>query len=127
MKSITITVGGEEFDARLNEELAPNTVAVIAQALPIKGTTQTWGDEIYFSIPVTTELENGVETVEVGDLAYWPQGSAFCIFYGQTPMSPNTEEIVPASAVTPLGTLDEPEKLKNHTSGESITVEKREG
>ncbi len=127
MKSITITVGVEEFDAQLDEDLAPNTVAVIARGLPMKGTTQTWGDEIYFSIPVNAELENGVETVSVGDLAYWPQGSAFCIFYGQTPMSPNEDEIVPASAVTPLGTIGEPEKLKKHTGGESITIATREG
>jgi hypothetical protein len=127
MKSLTITVGGKEFDAQLDEGLAPNTVAVIARGLPMEGTTRTWGDEIYFSIPVNAELENGVETVSVGDLAYWPQGSAFCIFYGQTPMSPNEDEIVPASAVTPLGTIEEPEKLKEHASGEPITIEKSEG
>lgn len=123
MKSIAITVGNEEFDAELDEERAPNTVAVIAQALPVEGRAQTWGDEIYFTISVSAELENGVETVSVGDIAYWPQGNAFCIFYGKTPMSQDEEEIVPASAVTPLGRIQNPDRLKQHTSGETVTVE----
>ena len=53
---------------------------------------------------VSTGPEDGVETVELGDLAYWPPGKAFCIFYGKTPASQG-DEIRPASAVNPIGTV----------------------
>ena len=61
------------------------------------------GDEIYFTIPVDAELdETAREEVEMGDLGYWPSGKAFCIFFGQTPMS-EPGRIVPASAVNIIG------------------------
>jgi len=123
MAKITITVGDETFDATLDQGSAPETVRAILDALPIEGRANTWGDEIYFEIPVETPLENGVETVSKGDLGYWPQGNAFCIFYGRTPMSKNEEEIVPASAVNPIGTIEDPETLKGHSDGEPVRIE----
>ena len=122
---ITITVGGDEFEATLEEEAAPATVEAIRQALPIEGTAKTWGEEIYFTIPVDVGRENGQETVEVGDLGYWPAGNAFCIFYGKTPMSPNESEIVPASAVNPIGRIEAPERLKGHETGETVRLERK--
>lgn len=122
MAKIKIQVGDEEFAATLDEQSAPETVRKILDALPIETTASTWGEEIYFSIPVDAALENGVETVRVGDLGYWPDGSAFCIFFGKTPVTASLDEIKPASAVTPIGRIENAEKLKKHSAGETVRI-----
>jgi len=97
---IRINIGKLSMDAELNDT---PTAKKIAAVLPFKGGFDTWGDEIYFAIPVTAKLdENAKEVVEVGDLGYWPTGKAFCIFFGQTPMS-KPGKIIPASAVNLIG------------------------
>ncbi len=97
---IRITVGDLSMDAELNDS---PTAKKVAEALPITTSFSTWGEEIYFPIPVDAELdETAREVVELGDLGYWPTGSAFCIFFGQTPMS-EPGRIVPASAVNIIG------------------------
>ena len=98
-KKITIEAGGVRAEADLNET---ETARLIWDALPVEATANTWGDEVYFDVPVRTGLENAVEVVGVGDLGYWPQGPAFCIFFGPTPMS-RGDEIRPASAVNIVG------------------------
>ena len=98
------------------------TAEAIWQALPFSSKVNTWGDEIYFSIPVKIGLESGQETVEFGHLGYWPPGSAFCIFFGQTPMS-NKDEIRAASAVDIFGkVVDDVRVFKNVKDGEEIVV-----
>ena len=126
MTNILIRVGEEQFRARFDDEMAPRTVGAIRDALPIEGTTQTWGDEIYFEIPVRAEPENSHEVVSKGDMAYWPDGNCFCIFYGRTPQSTADEEIVPASAVNVIGTIEKPDELKKHRGGEPISIEMAE-
>ena len=101
-KSIRITAGAVQLEARLNET---QTAEAVSEALPITASANTWGDEIYFGISVTEELEQGQEVVELGDLGYWPPGQAFCIFFGLTPAS-RGEEIRPASAVTVIGKVE---------------------
>ena len=97
---IKIKVGNISEEAELNDT---PTAKKIAEALPIKTPFNTWGDEIYFTIPVDADLdETAQEVVEVGDLGYWPTGKAFCIFFGQTPMS-QEGKILPASAVNIVG------------------------
>ena len=97
---IRITVGDVALEAELNDTA---TAAKIGAALPIRTSFNTWGDEIYFSIPVDAELDDSAqEVVEVGDLGYWPPGSAFCIFFGLTPVS-EPGRIMPASAVNVIG------------------------
>ena len=97
---IRINVGDLSMEAELNDT---PTARKVAESLPIRTSFNTWGDEIYFAIPVEADLdESAQEVVEVGDLGYWPSGKAFCIFFGQTPMS-NPEEIRPASAVNIIG------------------------
>jgi len=97
---IKITVGSLSMEAELSETL---TAKKVADALPIRSAFNTWGDEFYFTIPVEAELdESAREEVEVGDLGYWPTGKAFCIFFGQTPMS-KPGKIIPASAVNIIG------------------------
>ena len=120
-KRIRIKAGRIEMSAELNES---KTASLIWDALPIKAKVNTWGDEIYFSIPVKAELDNPKEVVEKGDLGYWPPESAFCIFFGPTPISEG-EEIRPASGVNLVGRLlGDPQELKKVSSGERITVEK---
>lgn len=98
---IRITAGEIEAEAELNNT---RTAQEIWQALPIKGRVNLWGDEIYFSIPLSLQLEAGQELVNTGDLGYWPDGNAFCIFFGATPVSQG-DEIRPASAVTVFGKI----------------------
>jgi hypothetical protein len=119
---IVIQVGDEEFAARLSEERSPETVRRILEALPIQATASTWGDEVYFAIPVDMAEENAVAQVRVGDLGYWPAGSCFCIFYGRTPMSRSDEAIVPASPVNLIGTVEAAERLKAHRAGEEVAI-----
>lgn len=88
-------------DAELNDI---RTASAVWDALPIQANGSTWGDEVYFRIPVEAELENGQEVVELGDLGYWPPGQAFCLFFGPTPASQG-DEIRPASEVTVIGKI----------------------
>lgn len=97
---IKITVAALSVEAELNDS---NTAKKIADILPINTSFNTWGEEIYFSIPLVAELdETARDVVELGDLGYWPTGNAFCIFFGPTPMS-EPGRIVPASAVNIIG------------------------
>ena len=100
---IRIIVGQEVFSADLLEN---ETAKAIYQALPFDLPYNTWGNEIYFEIPVHLELENGQEIMEIGDLAYWPPGHAFCIFYGKTPVSTDDRPRA-ASDVTRFGKITE--------------------
>jgi len=108
--------------------LLDNNVAdAIWEALPITEKGSTWGDEIYFSIPVHAEMENAREVVDVGDLGYWPPGSAFCIFFGPTPAS-RGEEIRPASTVEVFGRLiGNPQDFRSVPNGTPVTVKRSEG
>jgi len=97
---IKITIGKLSMEAELNDS---PTAKKVAGALPVRTSFNTWGDEIYFAIPVTAGLEESAqEVVEIGDLGYWPQGKAFCIFFGRTPAS-SPGKIMPASAVNVIG------------------------
>jgi hypothetical protein len=98
--NIRIIIGELNIEAELNDS---PTARKIAEALPIETSFNTWGDEIYFAIPVDAPLEDTArEEVGMGDLGYWPTGKAFCIFFGETPASP-PGKIVPASAVNVIG------------------------
>jgi len=118
---IRITAGSVTQTATLNESAC---AARIYEALPLEARASTWGDEIYFGIPVKCGPENPKETVELGDLGYWLQGSCFCIFFGPTPMS-RGDEIRPASEVEVFGKLDgDPEQFKTVRSGEKVVIER---
>ena len=118
--NIVLTAGSIRLDAKLNDTF---TAQAIRNILPLTAAANTWGDEIYFSIPMTLELENGQEVVEMGDLGYWPPGRAFCIFFGQTPASQGNE-IRPASAVTVIGKVQGScTALKQVNSGENVSIE----
>ena len=119
-KTITITVSGITVEAELNDS---STAAGILEILPVEGRANVWGEEIYFDIPLNMELEPGARAnVAVGDLAYWPAGPAFCIFFGPTPVS--TDEKPRAySPVNVFGrVIGDAGQLKAVADGSKITV-----
>ena len=84
-----IVEGLGEAEGELIRHLAPRTVDAIANRLPIEGRAALWKEEVYFEIPVKMGEEKAKATVETGTIAYWPMGSAICIFYGSSqPYSP---------------------------------------
>jgi len=100
MHEIRITTDKIEMLATLNES---PTAERIWDALPIESTVNTWGQEIYFAIPLQCDLgAEARDRMEVGEVAYWPTGSAFCIFFGKTPASKGDEPRA-ASPVNPVG------------------------
>ena len=122
-KQITIKVEDIKVDAELNDS---KTAQKIWESLPIEGSVDTWGDEVYFSIPVKMEVEDAKAVVSEGDLGYWPPGKAFCIFFGPTPAS-RGDEIRPASPVNVFGRIiGNPKVFKKAKSGVKIIVEKGE-
>ena len=121
-KKIKITAGNVVAPAVLNDS---PTAQKIWEALPLEAKGDTWGDEIYFGIPVNAPLEkNAQEVVEVGDLGFWPPGHAFCIFFGPTPVS-RGNEVRPASAVNVVGRIEGDAKVfKKVSSGGKVKIEK---
>ncbi len=99
------------------------TARAVYEALPLDASAMTWGDEIYFEVPVAKELDDTArEVVEMGDLGYWPTGRAFCIFFGPTPMS-GPGEIRPASAVNMIGRVRGPaDRFKGVAAGSLIRL-----
>jgi hypothetical protein len=119
-KRIKINARKVEAIAELNDT---RTAQAIWEALPLKGFANLWGDEIYFSIPLILTLECGKEFVNIGDLGYWPQGNAFCIFFGPTPIS-KEGKIQPASAVNVFGkVIGDATIFKQIASGTKVVIE----
>jgi hypothetical protein len=121
---IKIQVGSLSMEGELNDT---PTAMKVAESLPFDRPFNTWGDEIYFPIPVEAELDDtATEVVDMGDLGYWPSGNAFCIFFGPTPMS-RGDEIVPASAVNIIGKVTgDPTLFKSVMDEARIHVESLE-
>jgi hypothetical protein len=122
MRTITITVGGVQATAELNETA---TAAAIWAALPLEAPANTWGDEIYFGIPVSCEPEEDARAdVAVGELGYWPPGNAFCIFFGRTPASSGSTPRA-ASPVNVFGRVtDDATRFRGTRSGERVRIER---
>lgn len=121
MKRIQIKAGDVTVSAELNDSA---TSMAIWEALPMRSRVNTWGDEIYFTIPVAVDEENPKEVVELGDVAYWPPGKALCIFFGPTPVSRGSE-IRPASAVNVVGRVfGDPAVLKRVPAGATVEIER---
>jgi len=121
LKIITASAG--TLTAEITSE-NPLTAEAIYNKLPIEGKANLWGDEIYFTIPVTMEAESAKPLVEVGDIAYWPPGKAICFFFGPTPASWD-KEIRPARPVNVFAHIENNARLlKLVHNGEKIRVEK---
>jgi hypothetical protein len=123
-KRIKITAGEVSVEADL---YATPTADAVWEALPIKARASTWGDEIYFGIPVAADREADARAdVEVGQLGYWLDGKCFCIFYGRTPASSGDEPRA-ASPVNVLGKIDgDATVFKGTASGVPVTLERLE-
>jgi hypothetical protein len=120
-RRIRITAGTVSAEATLNDS---RTARAIWDALPIEAKAQTWGDEIYFAIGVSEAEDSARETVELGDLGYWPPGHAFCIFFGPTPAS-HGDEIRPASPVNVVGSVaGDARVFKRARSGARVVLER---
>lgn len=100
------------------------TARAIWDVLPIEGSGQVWGKEIYFPIAVDIDGESDAhEKVNVGDLGYWPPGHAFCIFFGRTPASQGDQPVA-ASPVNVFGQIDgDVEAFASVPGGETVRVE----
>jgi hypothetical protein len=79
-----ILEGLGEAEGELVRFLAPRTIDTIVRKLPAEGRAAIWKEEVYFEIPVKIGEEKAKSTVETGDIAFWPMGSALCVFYGQS-------------------------------------------
>jgi hypothetical protein len=119
---IRITAGKVAAEAILNDSI---TARKIWDALPIEGRGNTWGEEIYFGIPVDAKPEKDArDIVAVGELGYWPPGTAFCIFFGRTPASTDDRPRA-ASAVNIIGkVLGDATAFKAVASGTKVRLER---
>jgi hypothetical protein len=110
-----IIEGLGEGEGELVRFLAPRTVDTLVRKLPVEGRAALWKEEVYFEIPFKMGEEKAKATVETGAIAFWPMGSALCIFYGQSQ---------PYSPVNILGKVTENlELFRQVKSGTRIRVE----
>lgn len=113
---VKIIVGNMTLKAELFDTACAKA---IAKKLPIEARPEEWGDEFYFEIPVTMSLDETATTkVKIGDIGYWPPGSAMAIFFGTTPMSTGSDP-VPASAVNLVGKIIDDATLVKKAKGAS--------
>jgi hypothetical protein len=121
MNKIIITAGDVSLEAELNDS---PTARQVWEVLPVEGTANVWGEEIYFKIPVeASQASDAREDVEVGELGYWPTGRALCIFFGPTPVSTG-ERPRAYSPVNILGrVLGDAKQLRAVSQGTTVRVE----
>ena len=119
---LRITAGKVVLQAELRDT---PTVQALAAALPFEAAAQTWGDEVYFSTPVSAKLESDArQIVEPGTVCFWTEGDAIALPYGRTPIS-SDERPKLASRCNVLGRIvGDPRKLAAVKGGENITVDK---
>jgi uncharacterized protein len=104
----------ERVLVKVDDSRSPNTVKAILRSLPIEVNANKWGKELYTDkIPVTAQEENAKSEVNLLDVAFWPEGSALCLFYGPTPIS-KPDKIEPYSPVNIVGHIvTEPSNIIN--------------
>lgn len=119
-RKIEIKAGSVSVTAELYDNQMANDVWDI---LPIEGSARTWGDEIYFPIDLKSGYnEDKKAVVNVGELAFWEPGNAFCIFFGTTPGSDVPR---PADPATVFGkVIGDTEKFKSVSSASDVKITK---
>jgi len=125
MRKLVIMAGDVRAEATLND--SPTTDALWA-VLPIEAAANVWGQEIYFGIPLAApETPDARQDMEIGEIAFWPPGTAFCIFFGPTPVSHGGKPRA-YSPVNPLGKIDgDATVFRAVKDGEMVTLAKAEG
>lgn len=120
MRDILIRVGEVAIRARL---LETETADLIWKALPIYSSAQTWGEEVYFSAPLSADRERDArEVVKAGEIAFWPDGNAIAIGFGPTPISRGSEIRLASPCNIWATALDDVRSLKSVRSGERVAV-----
>jgi hypothetical protein len=124
MEKISISVENVSVEAEMFDT---PTADKIFKALPFESAVNVWGDEIYFDIPLSLDQEPDARAdVEIGDLAYWPAGPAFCIFFGPTPVSTGDQPRA-YSPVNVFGrVIGDAKQFKGVSSGAKVKVTKTE-
>jgi hypothetical protein len=120
MTRIRFDFGSLTLDAEL---LDTPTARAIAATLPYESSVMTWGEEVYFDVPVEVDSESGARAVvTLGEIAYWPDGPSIAIGYGRTPIS-RGDEIRLASPCNVFATaLSDVRALGRVQAGTRVTV-----
>ena len=122
MRCVRITVGPVELTAEL---LDTPTADAIWRALPIASAARTWGDEVYFAVPVDASLEaDAKDVVEAGELAFWVEGRSIAIGFGPTPISREGEIRLAARTNIWGRALGDVTQLTSANDGDAVTVER---
>jgi hypothetical protein len=122
MTRIRFDFGSFSFDAAL---LETPTAAAIAAALPIAAPVLTWGEEVYFEVPVRTEREHDARAIVTpGEIAYWPDGPAIAIGFGRTPISRSGETRLAAPCNVFATTTSDVKRLASIRAGARVVVTK---
>ena len=117
---LAVTAGKTKFHIELRD--TPTAQALLA-AVPFESRAQTWGDEVYFSTPVSTALERDArQIVEPGAACFWTEGNAIALPFGRTPISTDERPKL-ASRCNLLGKVDDCSKLASVRPGDAIRVE----
>jgi len=120
-KVIEIVFNEIIIEAILNDT---KTVKKLLKILPIKSEINLWGNEIYFKIKMEADLENGKELMDIGNIAFWPEGNAFCIFFGPTPTGDGTQPraISPVTVIGKITGENWMDKIKKIKSEDTIEI-----
>jgi len=99
------------------------TTEALLSAIPFSSKANTWGDEVYFEAPFHAELESDARAeMEIGDVAFWPDGDAIAIFFGRTPAS-RSDKPRAYSPCNIVGTLEgDMALLRRVKSGDDLEV-----
>ena len=122
MRQVQFSFGDLTLTAKLRDT---PTADVIWDALPLNGRVMTWGDEVYFGVPFTAEQEaDARDVVEAGEIAFWPNGDAIAIGFGETPISASGEIRLASPCNIWADAVEDVATLKAVKSGERVQVER---
>ena len=119
---LRISAGKVSLEAELQDT---PTTRVLAAALPFEASAQTWGEEVYFSTPVSVKLEpDAKQVVEPGTVCFWTEGDALALPFGRTPISTDEKPKL-ASRCNVLGNIvGDAKALAGIKAGAKVRVEK---